>query len=467
MKIELQHTADSSDNNSGQFAVHEGGKEVVAEMASRKHRLALVAGLCGVIILGIVVAVLAVFVGGSFKDTSESSSEAFDFTNVGTDSDTRISPSPAPQRNTASPTLSHITETVAPITQVTLEPSINATNAPTVSNSPSVVPSALPTQAPAIPTPEPTMMPNTSPDILPVNYTSPTLLTFCVIADVPYYDEEARVLPTQIRDQMEGCEFLVHLGDIMRGENSGFGFEKCLPMCASKTHSFVFYPCVGEISCTEDHYINIKAMMLESRVPAFIVPGDNEWNDCGSDAMVEVAWDQWRTYFTNLEDNWNHTLPVVRSFDYPENFYFIMKRTLIFGLNVVGGRVQDPAEWFTRLTAEVEWIKSIVLMNIGLNADGVIILAHAKLTQDHISFSNPLRQFVRDDLANEVPFLYLHGDGHKYIYNSGFLNQPNMLGIQHEGGVRDPILKILADPYHQGSNVYNAFQVDRQLEFES
>ena len=47
---------------------------------------------------------------------------------------------------------------------------------------------------------------------------SETLLTFCVIADVPYVEEEALALPKQIQNETEGCEFLVHLGDIMPGD---------------------------------------------------------------------------------------------------------------------------------------------------------------------------------------------------------------------------------------------------------
>ncbi len=278
-------------------------------------------------------------------------------------------------------------------------------------------------------------MPQSRPIVNPVNYSSETLLTFCVIADVPYYDSEAAALPGQIETQMEGCEFLVHLGDIMR----------------------------GEIPCDDFQYIQIKEMMLASEVPAFIIPGDNEWNDCGNNVMIDAAWGRWNTYFMNFEDNWNHTIPVVHNLDRPENFYFVKKRTIIFGLNIVGGRVHDTSEWYTRHTALVEWVKAVVLMNYGLYADGVIIMAHARPTVDHTDFFNPLRRFVRDDLGNQVPFLYLHGDGHAFQDERGYLNQPNLSRMQHEGGTRDPILKILADPFYQGNEVHNAFQYDRQL----
>ena len=39
-----------------------------------------------------------------------------------------------------------------------------------------------------------------------------------------------------------------------------------------------------------------------------------------------------------------HDFSVVRQPDYEENFYFVRKQTLIFGLNIVGGRVHDQIE---------------------------------------------------------------------------------------------------------------------------
>jgi hypothetical protein len=273
-----------------------------------------------------------------------------------------------------------------------------------------------------------------------MDLTSSTLLTFCVIADVPYYDDERVFLPTQLASQMEGCEFLVHLGDIMR----------------------------GEVSCEEEYYTTIKDIMLESKVPAFIVPGDNEWNDCGNQLEREDAWDLWSTHLMRLENNWNHTLDVIRQPEYEENFYLIRKRTLIFGLNIVGGRVHDANEWRLRLSGEVNWVRQIIIMNVqqNNNVDGIIIMAHAKPSPNNRRFFNPLKNFIHSQLKNEIPVMYLHGDGHSFVHTPNFYNQPNFVRIQHEGGVRDPVLKILADPQKLGPQVYDAFQYDQQLHLD-
>jgi hypothetical protein len=291
--------------------------------------------------------------------------------------------------------------------------------------------------------------------VTPTDLSSSTLLTICAIADVPYYNGHKARLETQLATQMEGCEFLVHLGDIKRGETS----------------------------CDEEYYTTIKDIMLKSKVPAFIVVGDNEWNDCGDTTGIEDAWGLWSTHLMRFENNWNHTMDVIRHPDYEESFYFIKKGTLIFGLNIVGGRVQDIDEWMLRLSAAIDWVRQIVRATVieprqnDINTNttnqnnttavhGIIIMAHANPTKDHRYFFNPLSDFVQGELQNEIPVLYLHGDGHAFIHTPNFLDQPNFLRIQHEGGVTDPVLKILADPQQMGPQVEDAFQYDQQRQLE-
>jgi hypothetical protein len=413
-------------------------------LASNNRRLGLAAGVCGILIIAATVAVVVGLVGGSFSQSqSQSNSDEatqFDFTDVGPDfSNIRSgapadSSTPAPLAATDSPTpapsdvpspkpsgapsdkLSSERPSESPSEQPSEVPSASPTM-PRPTGIPSATPSGNPTRVPD-PSSAPTRMPNTNAPITPIKLDSETLLTFCVIADVPYIEREVQRLPGQIQNQIDGCEFLVHLGDIMQ----------------------------GDIPCDEEHYALVQGMLLESAIPTFIVPGDNEWNDCGNGREIDTAWSLWEQHFLGLDRNWNHTLTTVRQTRYPENFYLIQKKTLIFGLNIVGGRVHDRDEWDRRLSAEVDWIKSVTSANIPMNAAGIIILAHAKPTPAHSIFFDGLKAFIKDDLANEIPVLYLHGDGHSYFYNHYFLNEDNALQIQHEGGVRDPVLKIMADP---------------------
>lgn len=146
---------------------------------------------------------------------------------------------------TSSPTPSKTTPTVFQTPAPTTAPTTTLlTLQPTSATSTTL----SPTQAPAIPTIEPTLEGDNLPAFQSLDPTSTTFGTFCVIADVPYSDNEAITLRDQIATQMEGCEFLVHLGDIKHGDTA----------------------------CTEDRYITMKDILLESSIPTFIVPGDNE-----------------------------------------------------------------------------------------------------------------------------------------------------------------------------------------------
>ncbi len=405
-------------------------------MTDRRRRMALIAGVCAVVILGIGIVVAAMSAVGVFEKESSSTSaeeqQNFDFTGV-------APPSVSP------------TSKMMPFYMTSSPPAGLPSMAPSriPSYRPSEVPSALPSSF--VPTTkEPTEMPSTSPTwyptvsfvpvasppIMPLNMTSETLLTFCVIADVPYTKEEAAALPNQIATQMDGCDFLVHLGDL---------FE-------------------GDTSCDIEYYHTIRDMMLQSKVPTFVIPGDNEWNDCAN-GFVDVGWENWVSNFLRFENYWSHNYTVVRQPGRLENFYFIQKRTLIMGLNIVGGRVDNSTEWSERLQSDFEWTRNVINLNIPTgNADGIIIMSHAEPTADHLHWTVPFRNYVKNELRNQYPILYIHGDGHRFMYTPHFLFQPNILRVQHEGGTRQPVLKIRADPSRYPDSVYSAFQLDRQLE---
>ncbi len=443
----------------------------------RRRRTILWIGVCCMMILAaaIGVSVALVLSKGSSSDSASSTSEQqqpgsdgedFDFTDVDAGS---IVPNEAPSSQPAVVVVVESTDTptVPPSTAQSIAPSLSpslmvTTSAPSKSMVPSDVPSTFPSSVPSfpatlslrpsgIPSSTPTGSPSTlptslptapvapvaTPPVIPFDVTSTTLMTFCVIADVPYTPEEADELPNQIATQMEGCEFLVHLGDLF----------------------------TGDTNCDEEEYLTARDIMMQSTIPTFVVIGDNEWNDCER-SRIEPGWELWNAHFLNFHDNWNHTFTVIRQPGYEENFAFIHKRTLVIALNLVGGRVHNDTEWATRLEDEFAWAKSVIDINLlGVRtADGVILMGHAKPSPEHRHFFNPFQDYMENDLANEFPVMYLHGDGHSWIYTPSYENQPNMLRIQHEGGVNEPILKIFADPSLLGPSVYSSFQYDRQID---
>jgi hypothetical protein len=121
------------------------------------------------------------------------------------------------------------------------------------------------------------------------------------------------------------------------------------------------------------------------------------------------------------------------------------------------------ADWDSRLSNNLDWTQQLVRQLVPTEATGVVIFAHAKPTAAQEGFMIPMADFVKVELGDKVPFLYLHGDGHSWKYTPSFFAADSYLRIQHAGGVTEPILKLYADPHRNPTSVKEAFVVDRRL----
>ena len=231
-------------------------------------------------------------------------------------------------------------------------------------------------------------------------------VTFYAMGDVPYAPEEDVLLPKQIADLPGDAEFVIHVGDIKRG----------LPLC------------------TESVYEKVAGMLGKSAAPVFIIPGDNEWNDCIDPAQAWMYWDQ---YFMKFDRRWQHNLTVDRQKIREENFAFVKSGILFVGLNIVGGRVHDEQEWKLRHAGCLDWVKSN-LQRFGSEISSLVIFGHAKPTKIHDNFFASFNK-VAEDFGK--PVLYLHGDGHKWIYDRPF-KATNILRVEVDQGGKAPPLKI-------------------------
>ncbi|MBI1310861.1 hypothetical protein GC176_06095 [bacterium] len=229
-------------------------------------------------------------------------------------------------------------------------------------------------------------------------------VTFYAMGDVPYAPEEDRLLPEQIAAIAADAEFVIHVGDIKRGAPP----------------------------CDEAVYRKVAGMLRKSVAPVFIIPGDNEWNDCTS---PDDAWKFWTQHFMRFDEQWNHTFKVARQPERNENFAFVRRQVLFIGLNIVGGRVHDAAEWKTRLTADLDWVKQ-TLSRHGADVTSLVIFGHANPAMTHTAFFEPLNDVAR---SFQKPILYLHGDGHKWILDRPFAAR-NILRVQvDQGGIAPPV----------------------------
>lgn len=249
-------------------------------------------------------------------------------------------------------------------------------------------------------------------------------ITFCAMGDVPYDPAEDTLLPIQIAELPKETEFVVHVGDIKRGAPP----------------------------CDEEIYVKVSDMLSKAVPPLFIIPGDNEWNDCVAPDPAQ-AWTYWRTHFMRFDQRWPHRLPVFRQLQREENFSFMKSDVLFIGLNIVGGRVHDAEEWKQRHSECADWIR-LNLKQFGEKAASMVVFGHARPAADHNDFFDPFGEAAQ--MFNK-PVLYLHGDGHRWIHDRPFAAQ-NVLRVQiDQGGIAPPVKVTITD------HLTDPFLFDRRI----
>jgi len=247
------------------------------------------------------------------------------------------------------------------------------------------------------------------------------LVTFYAMGDVPYAPEEDALLPQQIAELPNDAEFVIHVGDIKSGTTP----------------------------CDEAVYSKVFGMLSQATAPVFIIPGDNEWNECTNPAQ---AWQYWDKYFMRFDRHWRHHLPVFRQLEREENFSFVQGNVLFVGLNVVGGRVHDAAEWKQRHADGLDWIRRN-LRRFGADVSSLVIFGHAHPNATHNDFFNPL---CDDAKEFKKPILYLHGDGHRWVHDRPF-SAKNILRVQvDQGGIAPPLRVVVTN------HPTEPFQFDRR-----
>ncbi|KAL3935433.1 MAG: hypothetical protein SGBAC_009050 [Bacillariaceae sp.] len=266
--------------------------------------------------------------------------------------------------------------------------------------------------------------------------------TFYVIGDLPYNDKERTRLIEIVNNVPDDAEFLVHVGDIRDAEQ--------------------------KTDCLHSEFDDVGSILKNSSVPVFIVPGDNEYNDCPN---LDESWGDWMGVFGNFESNWDSPIKSSRDPARPENFFFVHKRVLYIGLNIVGGTRHSYSEWEGRLSDEYAWTKDLIdrfLVQPENDASSVVIFAHGDPDPSaHASFFGPLQYYIANDLENKIPIIYVNGDKHYFQFDPAWYGQESLHRVMVEGGSKEPPLQMkLSVPKswdHGVLQVDDVYSIDRQL----
>ena len=146
-----------------------------------------------------------------------------------------------------------------------------------------------------------------------------------------------------------------------------------------------------------------------------------------------------------LEENWSHSLTVLRQPVREENFAIVESGVLFIGINLVGDTVHDQSEWTQRMADDANWVNEN-FANFGSQVTSAVIFGH--------SFADPNKgdrqQFGLDFVTAAQnfgkPILYMQGDDHHWVLDNPYAAAPNVTRVVVEQGVPSVRTTITNDP---------------------
>jgi hypothetical protein len=269
----------------------------------------------------------------------------------------------------------------------------------------------------------------------------PPPLVFSAMGCGPYTDDDADAVKFYLRREnaLGSSKFLVHLGDINSGKMAADGH------------------------LTEAYYAGIKSLLtVDNKIPTYIVPGDNEWNDRPD---PDVGWKHWSKHLLKLEESFETKWVTERQEGRPENFAFVCNGVLIIGINLPAGRVHDHEEWTRRFGEDNDWIEK----QFAAHRDTVraaVVCAQANIvgqgkvkTIVNLLFSGFRKRFGELSKGFGKPVLFLHADGHKWTIDKPWKDITNITRIQVDRlNPSFPPVQITVDPTSK-----TPFAYDRRL----
>lgn len=229
-------------------------------------------------------------------------------------------------------------------------------------------------------------------------------VTFSAMGCGPYTpaDKPAVAFYVQQENRERTSEFMVHLGDVFKQplvKPSGSAGE---PLPPDKL------PTEAEYRWTAD------TLTASNTIPTWVVPGDNEWNDLEDPVQ---GWTWWQKHYSKFEERFQPAWKTERQPERPENFAFIRKGVVFIGINLVGGRIHDAAEWSARLPQDVAWIKEVLTRPATSEVRAAVIFCQAnpfvlKPGDPKDKFKPFVIPFREAAAEWKKPVLFLHADGH-------------------------------------------------------
>jgi hypothetical protein len=231
-------------------------------------------------------------------------------------------------------------------------------------------------------------------------------IVFSAMGCGPYTpaDKPAVTFYVQQENRERASEFMVHLGDV---------FKK--PPIKKSAPGEPLYP--DQLPSEAEYHWTADLLTASNTVPTWIVPGDNEWNDLEDPGQ---GWEWWQKYYAKFDEHFQPAWKTERQPERPENFAFERKGVVFIGINLVGGRVHNAAEWAVRLPQDAAWIKEVLTRPSMAEVRAAVVFCQAnpfaiKTGEPKDKFTSFLVPFRQSAAEWKKPLLFLHSDGHVWV----------------------------------------------------
>lgn len=240
-------------------------------------------------------------------------------------------------------------------------------------------------------------------------------VTFSVMGCGPYTqaDRPAIAFYVQQENRERASEFMVHLGDIFKRPYVKVTADDSTKL-ENKAAAAAKPPPPDQLPTEAEYRETADQLTTGNSIPTWIVPGDNEWNDLEDPAQ---GWAWWQKHYSRFDERFQPAWKTERQPERPENFAFVRKGVVFIGINLVGGRIHDAAEWALRLPHDAAWIKDVLTRPEMNDVRAAVLLCQANPfvlkagdpKDKFSSFMTPFRQSAADW---KKPLLFIHADGH-------------------------------------------------------
>jgi len=201
-------------------------------------------------------------------------------------------------------------------------------------------------------------------------------VTFYITSGDPYYLNLDRI--------GDRAEFLVHLGNVDES-----------------------------VTCSNAAYDAAARELKQSSVVTFVVPGEDDINNCPDPESAER---NWLRSFHFFHRNFDHSMDVMSENVQNENFAFVEGGVLFLGMHVVGGDETGDEEQITEY--DQKWLIGMT-NSLGKDVRAIVVLANADPNYSlYDDFFSRMDSFLEDKFPK--PVAYVHAsrlDGKNLIYN--------------------------------------------------